>query len=185
LYDADHIQVMPPEVERFLAAGPAPVVFSAGSAMKQARRLFEVSVAACRALGCRGLLVNPFPDQVPAGLPAGVMAAAYVPFSAVFPRAAAAVHHGGIGTTARALAAGVPQLVTPFAHDQFDNAARVVRLGAGLQLAPARYRMPAAARVLRRLMDDAALRARARQISAGLDSAQAIKAACDLILEAA
>jgi len=39
------------------------------------------------------------------------------------------VHHGGIGTSAQALTAGIPQLVVPFAHDQFDNAARLMRLG--------------------------------------------------------
>ncbi len=51
---------------------------------------------------------------------------------ALVPRLAALVHHGGIGTTAQAMRAGVPQLITPFAHDQFDNAARVERLGSHL-----------------------------------------------------
>jgi rhamnosyltransferase subunit B len=50
------------------------------------------------------------------------------------PLCAAVVHHGGIGTTARALAAGTPQLVLPLAWDQPDNAARVCRLGAGRSL---------------------------------------------------
>jgi rhamnosyltransferase subunit B len=49
----------------------------------------------------------------------------------LLPQVAALVHHGGIGTTAAALAAGIPQLIAPFAFDQFDNAARTVRLGVG------------------------------------------------------
>jgi len=44
------------------------------------------------------------------------------------------VHHGGIGTASQAFAAGIPQLITPFAHDQFDNAAHVERLGCGVQM---------------------------------------------------
>jgi rhamnosyltransferase subunit B len=47
----------------------------------------------------------------------------------------ALVHHGGIGTASQAFAAGIPQLITPFAHDQFDNAARIERLGCGFQVA--------------------------------------------------
>nr|MBA3625578.1 glycosyltransferase [Methylibium sp.] len=59
---------------------------------------------------------------------------AYAPFDALLPRLATLVHHGGIGTCAEALAAGVPQIVVPFAHDQFDNAARLERLGLGVTL---------------------------------------------------
>jgi UDP:flavonoid glycosyltransferase YjiC (YdhE family) len=49
------------------------------------------------------------------------------------------VHHGGIGTTAQAIAAGVPQLVVPSAHDQPDNAVRIRRLGIGGFLLPSAY----------------------------------------------
>ena len=52
-----------------------------------------------------------------------------MPFSSVFPLCAAVVHHGGIGTCAQALAAGVPQLTMPLAFDQPDNATRLSRLG--------------------------------------------------------
>ncbi|RPJ39015.1 MAG: hypothetical protein EHM35_03255, partial [Planctomycetaceae bacterium] len=58
----------------------------------------------------------------------------YVPLSSVLPRAAAVVHHGGIGTTGQAFAAGIPQLVVPFTDDQSDNAARVQRTGAGVTM---------------------------------------------------
>jgi UDP:flavonoid glycosyltransferase YjiC (YdhE family) len=53
----------------------------------------------------------------------------YLPYSAVFPRAAAVVHSGGIGTLAQALASGKPQLIVPVAFDQPDNARRTVALG--------------------------------------------------------
>jgi len=49
------------------------------------------------------------------------------------------IHHGGIGTTAQALAAGLPQLVVPMSHDQPDNAVRIRRLGVGVFVLPVAY----------------------------------------------
>ena len=77
------------------------------------------------------MFLTQYPEQLPARLPNGVRHFNYIPFSTVLPRAAAFVHHGGIGTTAQALAAGVPQLVVPLAHDQPDNAVRIRHLGVG------------------------------------------------------
>ena len=57
-------------------------------------------------------------------LPKGVVAFDYAPFSLLFPRAAAIVHHGGIGTTGQAMRSGRPSLVMPCAWDQPDNAER-------------------------------------------------------------
>ncbi len=184
LYDGTGVQAVPPEVERFLAAGPAPVIFTLGSAMRRARKLFEISVEACRRLGCRGLLMNQFPDQIPENLPETVLAIRYAPFSRIFPRAAVVLHHGGIGTTSQSLAAAVPQLVTPFAHDQFDNAARVVRLGVGEELYAQRYTLPRLVGKLERLLKDRSYKERAQAVQGRLNGQQAIRQTCDLILGA-
>jgi rhamnosyltransferase subunit B len=69
-----------------------------------------------------------------------VLITGYAPYSLLFPRAAINVHHGGVGTTAQALRAGRPQLIAPYLVDQPDNAARVVRLGAGRTLRLVDYR---------------------------------------------
>ena len=60
-------------------------------------------------MGRCGLPVTRYPEQLPASLPEGVRHCAYMPFSPLLPRSAALVHHGGIGTKAQALAAGIPQ----------------------------------------------------------------------------
>lgn len=57
-----------------------------------------------------------------------------MPFGVLLPHVHALVHAGGVGTAALAFASGTPQLVTPMYHDQFDNADRVERLGAGMSL---------------------------------------------------
>ena len=85
----------------------------------------------------RGILLTKYAAQVPDPLPPNVIRVGFAPFRKLFPRCAAVVHHGGIGTVAKALAAGVPQLVLPGAFDQTDNATRVKRLGAGDWFPPA------------------------------------------------
>jgi rhamnosyltransferase subunit B len=148
LFDEGSVREMPAEVESYLAAGTPPVVFTVGSFARRSRRFFEVSVEACKMMERRGLLLAPSRDLVPEGLPETLRYFDYVPLSALLPRAAAIVHHGGIGTAGLALAAGIPQLVVPFADDQSDNAARVQRLHAGLVLTRGDYRPRGVARKL-------------------------------------
>ena len=119
----------------FLEAGPPPVGITPGSAMAHGRQFFARALAACTALSRRAIFITPFADQLPATLPASFHHVAYAPFGALLPRLSALVHHGGIGTAAQALTTGVMQVVVPFAHDQFDNAARLRRLGVSCTLA--------------------------------------------------
>ena len=103
---------------------------------------YEESLKAARLLGRRAvLLVGSRPGRLPVGpLGSDAWACAYAGHAQLFPRAAAVVHQGGVGTTAQALRAGVPMLVVPFAHDQPDNAARVRRLGVARVLSRRAYR---------------------------------------------
>ena len=123
------------ELEDFLTDGPAPIGITPGSAMAHGDAFFARAIEACEALQRRALLITPYRAQLPAALPPSMRHVDYAPFARLLPRLAALVHHGGIGTSARALAAGRPQLVVPFAHDQFDNAARLVRQGVARSLA--------------------------------------------------
>jgi UDP:flavonoid glycosyltransferase YjiC (YdhE family) len=82
----------------------------------------------------RGILLTRHRRHIPARLPDGVAHCSYAPFSQLLPRCAMLVHHGGIGTTAQALASGKPQIITPFSFDQFDNAERSRKLGSAYVL---------------------------------------------------
>ena len=152
---------LPPELERFLQAGTAPLVLTPGSGNRQARGWLARAVEAAQRIDRRALLLTPHREQVPDPLPPGMLWLPYVPLGALLPRVAALVHHGGIGTTAEALRAGVPQVIVPLAYDQFDNAARVTALAAGASVrggaAGARPRALAAA--LRGLLASDAIRA--------------------------
>jgi rhamnosyltransferase subunit B len=101
-----------------------------------------------------------------------------VPLQDLLTRAAALVHHGGIGTVAEALRAGVPQLITPFAWDQFDNGARVAALGAGAVLPAANLSAGRLARRLRALLASEAVRHRCALVAARFTPACNPKALC-------
>ena len=64
------------------------------------------------------------------------------------------VQQGGGGTVAEALRAGRPVLTVPFAHDQFDNGARVERLGVGRMVPRSKYSVKTAEAALARLLSD-------------------------------
>jgi rhamnosyltransferase subunit B len=181
LYDAASQKEVSPEAERFLAAGPPPVLFTPGSGAATLHDFFRESVEACRMAGLRAMLVTNYPDQLPAGLPEGVRAFPYLPFSRVLPRCSAMVYPGGIGTMAQTIHAGVPHLIVPHAHDQPDNAARVQRLGLGNFLYPEKYRAPAIAAALKELLSDAALAQRCNAFSTRIQSEAALTRACAFI----
>jgi hypothetical protein len=125
------------EVENWLGAGPAPIVFTLGSSVSMyATDFFRMAIDAARRLGRRALLVTgqdaaQYDAQIAScGLDARTIKVfRYLPYSYVFPHAAVTVHQAGIGTLAQALAAGKPQLIVPVGFDQPDNARRAVNLG--------------------------------------------------------
>jgi UDP:flavonoid glycosyltransferase YjiC (YdhE family) len=187
LFDEAEVRRPDPELDAWLAAdgqGGAPVVLTAGSAQRNAREYFEAAVAALGTLGRRGLLLTGAPRDVPEeveGSGGAFLHRAYAPFGTVFPRAAAVVHHGGIGTTAQGFAAGIPQLVVPFAHDQPDNGARVERLGAGAVLPAKRFRADRAAKALERLLASDEVAARCRDLAGRIRASDPVAETCDLI----
>lgn len=118
------------EIEEFLNEGAPPIMFTLGTAaVHVAGDFYDLAAEACGMLQRRGLLLVGPRESAPRAMPPGVRAFAYAPFSSVMPRCAVNVHHGGVGSTAQAMRAGRPTLVIPHAHDQFDNAARVRRMG--------------------------------------------------------
>jgi UDP:flavonoid glycosyltransferase YjiC (YdhE family) len=173
--------VLPPAIEAFRAAGPAPIVFTLGSAaVHAADDYFHESAAAAQALGRRALLV--LGKNVPSpNLPPSILACDYLPYARIFPRAAVIVHQGGVGTTAQALRAGRPMLVVPWAHDQPDNAARVVRLGVARRLRRSRYTAARVAPELSALLTDPAIAVRAESVGAAIRAERGTTAACDAI----
>jgi rhamnosyltransferase subunit B len=164
LYDEQDVAPLSDDVQAFLAAGPPPVVFTPGSAMTHAGPQFAAVVEACRKSGRRAILLTRHPDQLPRSLPPEVRHFDYVPFSQLLPHCAASIHHGGIGSVAQALVAGVPQVVMSMSHDQFDNAERLERMGVGAALPPNVFKADRLAAVLDRLLGSPNVKTGCREI---------------------
>jgi rhamnosyltransferase subunit B len=168
-------------VEDFLAAGDPPIVFGLGSsAVMVAGGFWRAAIAATQALGRRALLLTGGAGDTGA-VPPSIGVFDYLPYSAVFPRAAATVHSGGIGTLAQALAAARPQVITPVAFDQPDNARRTLRLGLARVLPFKRATAAALARELAIVMDGDSYARSARQVGEALSREDGARTAADAL----
>jgi UDP:flavonoid glycosyltransferase YjiC (YdhE family) len=122
----------PPGLARFLAAGPPPVYVGFGSmSTRSPQETTELVLRALSQTGQRALLSSGWGGLSELDLPENVFQVEAVPHDWLFPQMAAVVHHGGAGTTAAGLRAGVPSLIVPFFMDQHFWGRRVAELGAG------------------------------------------------------
>jgi rhamnosyltransferase subunit B len=175
---------LPPELARFLDAGPAPLVFTLGSSVvNTAGSFYQESLEAVRRLGCRAvLLVGTDPqNRLPEPLPESILAVPYAPHGSLFPRAQVIIHQGGIGTTAQALRARRPMLVVPHAFDQPDNALRVVKLGVARTLSPTHYVATRVAAQLQAILAEPRYAQRAVGVGRKVQTERGDQQACDAI----
>lgn len=158
----------PAGLEAFLADGPPPVCIGFGSmsqtAPEEATRLVLEAVAIS---GQRAILLSGWGGLTATEKPKTVFQGDNIPHSWLYPRMRAVVHHGGAGTTAAALRAGVPAIVVPFHGDQFYWAKLVSDLGTGPQGIP-RTKLTAArlAKAIDRAVNDTAMATRAADLGA-------------------
>jgi UDP:flavonoid glycosyltransferase YjiC (YdhE family) len=180
LFDGVQNEPLPREVLEFCRAGKPPVAFTFGTGMAHSAGLFRTALEACEILGARGILLTKYRDQLPDSLPPSVLHCTFAPFQKLFPHCAAVMHHGGIGTVAEAMAAGLPQLIRPLCFDQMDNGARVKRIGAGNFLRARQANGKQIATALAAIMNDEA-RARCRKVAARFDQRDSLDTAAEWV----
>lgn len=178
LYDATGELPPDSELAAFLHSGAPPIAFTAGSPTQGFSKFYRAAIEASASLGRRTLLITRYRNELPATLPAGVAHASYVPFSQVLPHVAALVHHGGIGTAAQALRAGVPQLVMPWGGDQFDNAKRLVQLGVARDLPQRSWSANKLRLALDSLITDPSVRASCQQVADRFHGVDVLERTC-------
>ena len=154
----------PDELVDFLEAGPSPVSIGFGSMNNvDPEEITTRVLEALRHSNQRGILLTGWAGIGSADLPDEVFKTDEVPHDWLFDRVRAAVHHGGAGTTAASLRAGLPTVVVPFFPDQVFWGWRVAKLGAGPEPVPRKTltsdRLTAA---ILRATTDAAMEKRAR-----------------------
>ena len=181
LFDETGQHELNPELERFLDGGTPPIVFTPGSAQSQAGSFFATAIEATAIMERRCLLLTRYPEQVPYDIPDHARHEAYVPFSSLLPRCAAIVHHGGVGTCAQGLAAGVPQLIMPMGFDQPDNLMRLLRLGVASWVVPQRFTRDRAAGALNELLTSEKVAESCRRWKEELAEGDPVRETCELI----
>ncbi|WP_199739485.1 glycosyltransferase [Streptomyces klenkii] len=157
---------LPRHVRDFLDSGPPPVFVGLGSIpVRDPARVGATVVRALRAAGLRGVVQRGW-----SGLEADgddMLTVGELPHAALFPETAAVVHHGGAGTTAAALRAGVPAVPLPLQLDTGFWAGRLTALGVAPPAVPLRrLTADALAAALLRVTTDPSYRERARALGA-------------------
>ncbi len=156
----------PAALVQFLADGPPPVFIGFGSmSVRDPQRLTELVLEAARLAGQRVILHSGWAGLGQRDLPETVYCLDYAPYRWLFPRMAAAVHHGGSGTTGFGLWAGIPTIVTPFLFDQFYWGQRIQVLGVGPAPIPQRkLTAEKLAAALQTVVADVSMRQRANRL---------------------
>ena len=157
---------LPPKLEAFLDQGEPPVYLGFGSMTDpDPAATTRQLVQALGGLGRRAIIAEGWAGLGAGPLPEGVLAIGPVCHDRLFPRLAAAVHHGGAGTTTTAARAGIPQIIVPHLMDQFYWAKRVSALGLGPPALP-RTRLDASrlTEVLAATLDNELVAERARAL---------------------
>jgi sterol 3beta-glucosyltransferase len=154
----------PQALQDFLDAGEAPVCISFGSMVnRDAERIHRVVIDSLAQTGSRGIFLSGW-----GGIRAGNMMENLLYMESahhdwLFPRCKAVIHHGGAGTTAAGLRAGIPNIVVPHTADQPFWGKRVAEIGAGPAPIPVRQLTSQRLVAALKQVDDPALRARAQE----------------------
>ncbi len=174
----------PLELAGFLAAGPPPVYVGFGSMTERdAAATTTLVVEALTRSRQRGIMLTGSGALLADDLPETVLAIESAPHDWLLPQMAAAVHHGGAGTTAASLRAGVPSILVPFFADQPFWGRTVHSLGVGPQPIP-RRRLTAArlAHAIEQAVTDTQMRSRAAALGERIRSEDGVTCAVNTML---
>jgi len=173
------------ELAAFVDGGEPPLVFTQTAEKPEVREFFKVSAEVARRLGRRAVFVAPNADLVPPGLPPEILVVRFAPLAQLLPRAVMHVHHGGIGTIAYTLAAGIPQLTVAMVYDQPNNSQRLMRLGVSGNLKPRAYQPARVEAELRQLLESREVAAQCAKYAERMRHEQGLARACDALEELA
>ncbi|GCF07134.1 glycosyltransferase [Dictyobacter arantiisoli] len=154
------------ELLAFLKGGPPPVYIGFGSMRSQdTERVSQCVLDAVKQTGVRAILATGWGGLMVSEAPENVLLLESVPHDWLLPRVAAAIHHGGPGTTGASLRAGIPTLVVPFApvySEQLFWGKRVAALGVGPDPIPVKkLSVNALSSAIHRMLEDQMMRKKA------------------------
>ena len=179
----DDPQWQPPaDLQRFVESGSPPVFIGFGSMpVSNASSITTLLVDAVRLSGQRAILHAGWAG-LGGALPPEILPINYAPYSWLFPRMAAVVHHGGSGTTGFGFRSGIPSIIVPFGFDQFYWGTRAAEMGVGPKPVP--YRQLTAERLASTIhiaVSDRGIRDRAADLGRRLIAENGVQRAVEII----
>lgn len=172
---------LPADVARFIESrAQAPLLVTGGTGRYLGEDFYAHSLAAAARLNLPVIVVTRDQDCLPDQLPPHCLVKDRLPFGVVMPHCSAVVHHGGLGTTAAAAAAGVPQLILAFGADRPDNGERIANSGIGETIALPQSSVDAVAAALQRLTTSDELQYRCHKAASRIRAQDGAAAAADL-----
>lgn len=167
----------------FLANGTPPIYVGFGSMVDHKQQEFiQIVINALRDVNQRGVLLSGWSELGSEHLPKSIYLVEAVPHDWLFPRMAAVVHHGGAGTTAAGLRAGVPTVVVPSFGDQYFWGWRVHEIGAGSEPIP-RQKLTSAglANAIQQVVSDNSIKRKVSKIGQQIQAENGVENAVRLI----
>jgi rhamnosyltransferase subunit B len=140
------------KIDQFLALYGKPIVFTPGTAVEDVEAFCQEMIPICRKLGSPGIFVSKHGGETFAELPkvddVPLLHIDHADLAYLLPKSRCLIHHGGIGTLAQAVKAGIPQIVRPRMYDQPANGVRVMLYGLGGSVATTHYNADMVANIL-------------------------------------
>lgn len=169
----------------FLDGGDAPVVISLGAMAisgEDALEAAQITLQAVQEAGVRAIIQGWDEPMRQLTFPSKVFHAGSVPHDWLLVRSSALVHHGGFGTTAAGLRAGIPAIVIPHIIDQFIWGGRIFELGVGPKpIDRSKLTVQNLAEALRQVTGDAEMRSKAADLGENIRAENGLQIAVDLI----
>lgn len=172
-------EALAPAVEDFLRREGRPLVFTPGTGVVDVEEFFEDARRCCERLALPGVFLSKSYRAPASALGPRILHLPFVELEPLLARSALLVHHGGIGTTARALQAGIPQVIRARRYDQPDNGQRIERLGLGRFFEPEQGTAEELAAAVAGLLADPAVLQQAAAFAETLRGSDAVARAAD------
>jgi rhamnosyltransferase subunit B len=167
------------DVAAFIDKHGPPIVFTPGTGVADTEAFFDKAEAIARYLNMPAIFLSK--GAQPRQYSASILVCSYADMAWLLKQTKIIIHHGGIGTTAQALRAGVPQIILPDRFDQPDNAQRIARLGLGGAVMKDVYSPEKWVETIQQVLDSTVIRQRLKNVSADIQRNSAIITAADLV----
>lgn len=181
--DSDSDWTPPSDLVEFLEAGTPPIYIGFGSmSNRNPEETANLCLQALAQTKQRAIMLSGWGGLQKANLPDTVFMIDSVPHSWLFPRVGAVVHHGGAGTTAAGLRAGVPSIIIPFFGDQLFWGQRIAELGVGPEPIPRKkLTVERLAQAIKQVVTDESMRQRASNLGAKIQAEDGIAGAVAVV----